>query len=396
MKKQYSLIASILLSILLSACHGGTQLPPASACNTTADDSQGSGSGITSLINSIDGNATFHTVVSPRKSQLDQIVTLKYIVHNHASPKALLMLIAGGQLDAGLAGTDGGLATASGGNFLARSAHLFAQQGYKVVTIDQPDDSADYINGNTRGWALDEYRISLAHAVDLSAIINDANTTHLPVVIAGTSRGAISAVAHADLASAIALSNPVTGGSSGRPVKHSNAAVVSVPAHILWHEQDACTVTVPVDSYTLAGAFPYGSDSGVKGGFTPTGENPCGAYSYHGFLGIESCAVSTSSHWLDGIVASLSINSPITSPIDQTVPAGTTDIDLGPSVSAADGGALHFSLPFTSLLHGGSASLNGSTLRYKQSSTGVVETLVYVVREEGGGRSHNTIKFTVN
>lgn len=390
--KMRSYIFLCLLPVLLSACQG-TQLPPASVCATTGDDSQGSGSGIISVIDSASvGSPTHHTFTSPRLSPSNQPVTLEYMIHGHANTKALLVLIAGGQLAAGLEGDGaGGLVTAAGGNFLVRSAHLFAQQGYKVVSIDQPGDAAEYILGDDAGWALDPYRISVAHAVDLSAIINDANSTNLPVLIAGTSRGGISAVAHSELASAIAISNPVTGGTNGHPLKHSAAANVAIPVHVLWHEQDACTVTVPVDSYTLAGAFPNGSDNGLTGGFSPSGTNLCGAYSHHGFLGMESCAVTTSTNWLDGL--SLPATRPTASAITLSTSSGIT-IDLSTYAIAASGGILSYELPFTTLPKGGSISLSGASLSFIPASTGV-ETFVYLVKEANGGRSHNTIRITV-
>lgn len=44
---------------------------------------------------------------------------------------------------------------------------------------------------------------------------------------------------------------------------------------------------------------------------------------------------------------------------------------------------------------GGRVTLNDSVLTYTPQITGVVESLVNVVKEAGGGRSHNTIQFTV-
>lgn len=403
MKKTIYLSLMILISGLSGACNR-IELPPPIACSPTGDDSQGSSSELTYPINSV-FNAmtavTYHTFSSPRTSMFEHPVDLSYLVHQASgSPKALLVLIAGGQLIAGISGTtniDGDPAASAGGNFLVRSAHLFAQQGYKVVTIDQPSDAYDYTGDNGKGWALDGYRVSLAHAVDLSAIINRANDSNLPVLIAGTSRGGVSAVAHSELASAIALSNPVTGGNNGHPVTHADAARVKVPAHVLWHDRDACGVTAPVNSYTLAGAFPDGSHNGLVGGFSPTGTNLCGGYSYHGFLGIESCAVNTSTSWMDEIVSGLATTRPSAPTISLNTSGSGISIVLNDYASADPGnnGALSYSLPFSSLSRGGRVTLNDSVLTYTPQITGVVESLVYVVKEAGGGRSHNTIQFTV-
>ena len=95
------------------------------------------------------------------------VITMDYMVHEPPGiPAALVVLIAGGQLNAGIqVGTGiGSPPSFAGANFLVRSAHLFAAQGYRVLTIDRPSDFSDYIGSSTSGYAYDGYRTSMAHA----------------------------------------------------------------------------------------------------------------------------------------------------------------------------------------------------------------------------------------
>ncbi len=70
---------------------------------------------------------------------------------------------------------------------MVRSVKLFAAQGYRVIIVDRPFDQE-----TTAFTALyDACRVSMAHAVDLSSIINTENPNNLAVIIAGTSRGTI-------------------------------------------------------------------------------------------------------------------------------------------------------------------------------------------------------------
>jgi hypothetical protein len=392
MNRHTSMLPMLVL-LGLAACQQ-TPLPDPIACSSTGSDSQELGGGY-SVITSIDGMALYHTFSSPRRSRYGAEVTLQYLVHEPpATARAVLVLIPGGQFTAGIAGSgDGSVATSAGSNFLVRSAHLFAQRGYRVVTMERPSDYIDYTGGDSSAYFMDAYRTSVAHSVDLAAIINRVNTTNLPVLLAGTSRGAISAVAQAPLFSAIAISSPLTGGSNGDPVSHADAAKVAVPVHVLWHADDACSVTVPVNSYTLSDAFPDGDGVGLSGGFSPSGNDPCGALSYHGFLGIESCAVSTTTAWLDALA--LPGSRPTAGAISVSASASAdSTIDLSSAITPGSS-TLSYSLPFTTTTKGGTVSISGSTVTYSPAGSGT-DTFVYVVKENGGGTAFNTVTVNVS
>jgi len=238
-------------------------------------------------------------------------VTMDYMVHTHPNPKALLILIAGSQLDAAIEGANGTgqQATGAGGNFLVRSAHLFAAQGYKVISIDRPSDYLDYTGGLTSGGAYDGYRTSATHFSDLQAIIAAENTSPaLPVAIAGNSRGTISAVAQHDVADYVLLSAPVTSG-GGSPIGSTGvlpSALGGKPVHIIWHQQDDCFVSTPTGASDISVQFSNVTAVRVSGGInhpelsTRTSNQGCdGSKTYHGFVGIESCVVTNVTDWLD-------------------------------------------------------------------------------------------------
>lgn len=410
MKQQVKFSLMIILvgaaALSLTSCSGSDGEQYVVECLNTADDSQATANPtVFNLIDSAaNGSPTYHTFSGPRQSLSAGIPTLDYMVHEPVgTPKnTLLVLIAGGQLNAGITGTgDGSSVLTAGSNFLVRSAHLFAMQGYRVLTIDRPLDYSDFLDppASTDGYALDGYRTAVHHAVDLSAMINRVNTSHQPVILVGTSRGAISAVAQHSLAAAIAISSPVTSGSNGDPVSRDDASLVPSPAHVLWHINDGCSVTSPTDSKLLEIVFPDGKGTAVKGGFEP-GTDLCGPESHHGFLGIESCAVSNTSAWLVDKLKNLPTSRPIANPVTAATTINTvkTDIDLNGAASGSS--SLIYSLPFTNTSLAGTVTLNPATnlVTYTPPTdvSGITDTFVYVVTEAEGGTSHNIVSVTIN
>ena len=130
------------------------------ACSSTANDSVQTGGGWSRIRSESTG--VYGQVNLTRESLTTPGITMDYMVHEPpGAPTALIVLIAGGQLTAGIEGLNGiGIAPSSaGGNFLVRSAHLFAAQGYRVLTIDRPSDFFDYTMGGGSGFAYDNYRI---------------------------------------------------------------------------------------------------------------------------------------------------------------------------------------------------------------------------------------------
>ena len=412
-----TLTASCIAALLgVAACGGsGTSGEPvvtAVACMTQPTlDSLLSADGLsfTRIVSHLSTPAPTYGMLITRYGTDGSPVTVEYMIHDATDPatgniipgKALLVLIAGGQLTAFIDGI-GSTVTNSGGNFLVRSAHLFAAQGYRVVTIDQPSDAATVWipPGNTFGSAMDGYRVSPAHAVDLARIIDVADPNRgLPVVLAGTSRGAISSVAQAALAQAVALSSPVTAGSSAGvyPVGSTQAdpARVGVPARVVWHVNDGCWASTPAAARALVGQFASGSGVPVHGGFVNPAapQDVCGAFSYHGFLGIESCAVEQHTSWLDGLALAKPAGA---------VPSITLSSVGGASVSFDAGNWVppggNVVLPHGASVHGGSVSLVGALLSYAPPAglTGTTDSFVYVVRSADGALKQGVISVTLS
>src|SRR6266568_4659632 len=159
----------------------------------------------------------FYGEVATRTMETGVPVTVKYIVmhpSNGSAPKAAVYLIGGADLDMGITGDAAtGAIITSGGNFLVRTAQLFAQAGYLAIAMDRPSDRPTATPADVT-QNVDEYRISVDHATDILAVLKQVNTDSLDVFLSGTSRGAISVVANNLIAAGISLSSAVTRGST--------------------------------------------------------------------------------------------------------------------------------------------------------------------------------------
>lgn len=412
--KHDSIFIGLLCGTLLASCGGGDDTPAGgndtknpiatvTACVTDPVKDSKPGLFIDGRIRSHNnGTQTYQKITASRYDSSNNPIAIDYMVHTPGGEsKALLVLIPGGNGNARIEGSNGvdQAATKSGGNFLVRSAHLFAEKGYKVVTVDRPDDYPVY---NSLG-GYDSYRTSANQAVDLSNIINAENGANLPVIIAGTSRGTISAMAQQSLADAIALSSSVTEGDiavkADASLNFLQPAQAKLPVHVMWHVNDGCGVTKPALSEALVTAFdPAAANNPISGGFNADDGSVCNADSYHGYYGIETCAVGRETNWMDGL--NLPSNRPQALAITTSAPfEGTINISLSASSTPAVKGAkLTYSLPFSKTTQWGKATLEGDTVTYTAPPmlSGTVDQFVYVVHEEGGGTSHQVVSIELN
>ena len=422
-KRGCAWIGLVVILIFMSGCSGsnennGSNDNPnlnnkALACTSTADDSTQNIDGSASFVHSNTvGEPIYHSVIT-RKNSLNQDVTVNYMVHEPTStPKGIVLLIAGGALTAKIVGTEGSVPTSSGGNFLVRSAHRFMQAGYRVITMDRPSDFSNYGNIDNANYLYDAYRTSVDHAIDITTIVNRENSEDLPVFIAGTSRGAISAVAQNTLAMGIAISSPVTVSPAGGAPVGSDALpvdVVEVPVQVLYHQMDGCGASVPANSADLINQF---ANSGVDvkgnsltGGFRDTvANNLCGALDYHGFLGIENCAVNTTTTWIDDLLASMEMQHPGNArPVAQSQTTAATmgiAMDITLTATDTDDTDLIFSVPYSKSSLGGTLSLNGDTAHYEapvlNTTTTTTDTFVFTVIDSKGSRSAAVISVNLS
>ena len=337
------------------------------------------------------------------------------MLHPSVGPsKGLIVLFVGQQGNAQLTTSGGGVMTGAGLAFESRSANMFAAQGFDVATIDHPSDETSTYTYN---YQYDVYRTSMRAAVDISSVINAADTTGLPVFLEGSSRGTISATSNSMLSSGIAVASPVTSG-NGDPIGGASsvatvqAASIHVPMQVTWNTQDSCSVTVPANSQTMAQDFLNAgvtitatAINGGLGDYPSTGG--CLASGYHQYFGIESCSVQQQTDWATTVATGLSSGGntrPTAAAISQSTTGGavvTIDLSNPSYTSDTDGDTLSYAIPYSTSSLGGTLSLSGSTITYTPPSAssytaGTDDTFVYVVSDGKGGTANNVVTVTLN
>jgi len=196
--------------------------------------------------------------------------------------KAAAILFAGGH--GGLAIDAAGKFGWGGGNFLVRSRTLFVERGVAVAVIDAPSDKLPQ--------GLGGFRQTPEHATDVRAVVEWLrNETKLPVWLVGTSRGTQSAAATALAgvgADGVVLTSTVLYESRGRPVNAMPVERLTMPVLVVHHKGDVCAGS----PYSLAPALADKLTGASRKAFVAFdgGRNegdPCEAFAYHGYNGIE-------------------------------------------------------------------------------------------------------------
>jgi hypothetical protein len=211
--------------------------------------------------------------------------------------RASVILMTGGN---GLLSLDPtGTITDSTGNFLIRSADLFLRHGLNVMMADA---TPAHPTGLT--FAI---RLSAAHAAELQGFVNAASIRWgKPVWVVGTSNGSISAVTAAGFLPALAglrgvvLTSPVTNLTLGtQPTFNLFAQRITVPTQVVWHQDDHCSFSPPAGSAGLFTQIPSTDKASLAfehGHSVAT--DPCGAFSEHGYAGIEEEVVKKIAHFI--------------------------------------------------------------------------------------------------
>ncbi len=435
----------IVLGALILA---GTLCRPAAA--TTVEDNQQTNGCTTNSTETFDSqnNQTITVIYSipcavsittantryQRDGTTETQVAVPYMVHeppSGTSTKAIVVLLTGGDGCAQIAPfanpplsypLDNPCASPADAtayrNFLIRSAQLFANHGFKTITIDRP------FNLNPPTATYDDYRRSQMHAVDIAGVVSQENPNNRAVFLVGTSRGTLSAVAQSVMGTAAMLSSPVTSGSAAylddgiEPEFQAAwfvAPVVSlplpVPVQILEHKHDGCSVSSPSGAKTLnqnlmsAGVQTFFHE--VIGGFEEVGGDPCEALSHHGFLGIERRVVRRISKQMTSILNDINTaypgnHRPVSANASLATPASTpVSLDLTTVATDPDGDALIFALPHLKSARGATLSLgaDGKTLTYDASSAGftgtVNDSFVYVASDQNGQNGQGKKSFGI-
>jgi hypothetical protein len=127
----------------------------------------------------------------------------------------------------------------------------------------------------------------------------------LPIWLVGTSRGSISAAAAAiafgneELAGMV-LTSSVTSIQKPGAVPYQALETIRIPVLILHHERDACSVCSPQEVARITRGLKNATvkkEVFVNGGGGPTGD-PCEAFHWHGFIGMEKEAVDIVAEWI--------------------------------------------------------------------------------------------------
>jgi pimeloyl-ACP methyl ester carboxylesterase len=224
-------------------------------------------------------------------------VTQRMLVLSPPNPKAAVVLLAGGH--GGLQIYPNGSMQWGEGNFLVRTRQSFADQGLLVVVLDAPSD-------RQRPPFLGGFRQTPEHTADVKAVIAWLReSAKVPIWLVGTSRGTQSAayvatqLAGADGPDGVVLTSTILSDDNGRPVPAMPLEKIRVPVLVVHHEQDGCRLCAFAEIPALMaklGTAPKRQLLTFKGG-TSRGD-PCEAFAYHGFNGLEGEVVPQIAAWI--------------------------------------------------------------------------------------------------
>ncbi len=224
-------------------------------------------------------------------------VTQRLVMLTPPDAKAAVVMFAGGH--GGLQIFPNGSLKWGEGNFLVRTRQQFADQGLLVALIDAPSDrqSAPFLAG---------FRQQPEHAADVKAVIAWLRSkSNLPVWLVGTSRGTQSVAYIAtelsgpDGPDGIVLTSSILADRKSRPLPAMPLEKIRIPVLVVHHEQDGCFVTPYAEIPSLMAKLensPRKELLSFNGGQS-TGD-PCEAFAYHGYNGIEPEVVRQTAAWL--------------------------------------------------------------------------------------------------
>jgi len=176
---------------------------------------------------------------------------------------------------------------------------LFVEHDLAVAIVDAPSDRQfQFLAG---------FRQTPAHAADIKAVIAWLREhVDAPVWLIGTSMGTLSVgylatqLTGRDGPDGIVLTSTIlTADPDTRPVPAMKLETVRIPVLVVHHEQDGCRFCLFRDMPKLMqklDAVPRKELIAVNGGVSSG--NPCEAYAYHGYNGIEGAVVARITEWI--------------------------------------------------------------------------------------------------
>jgi len=224
-------------------------------------------------------------------------VTQRILLASPPDAKAAVILFAGGEGGLQIA-SDGSMAWGKG-NFLVRTRESFAAKSLRVAVIDAPSDHQRYP-------FLAGFRQTPEHAADVKAVIAWLREqSKVPVWLIGTSRGTQSAAFVATSLDAaegpdgVVLTSSVLRDPRSRPVPAMPLDKLRIPVLVVHHELDDCKVCAFRDIGSLMeklDSVPVKALLTFKGG--RSAGDPCEAFAYHGYNGIEDEVVEKIAAWI--------------------------------------------------------------------------------------------------
>ncbi len=208
---------------------------------------------------------------------------------------ATIILFSGGAGGYGPIGADG---WPGSGNFLIRTGKLWAAHPFNIVMVGRPSDDIDLSDGRVR--------TGISHGLDNIAIIKAVKlNSAAPIWLIGTSMGTISAAAAAiadqqALVAGLVLSSSITAYKIRGAVPTQDLAGIRVPTLVVYHEHDACWACRPWEAKNIASALknaPIKKTLMISAGTGASGDN-CGAFHYHGYIGVEADVVNQIAAWI--------------------------------------------------------------------------------------------------
>ena len=225
-------------------------------------------------------------------------VTQRIMLLSPDNPKSAVILFPGGH--GGLQMSSNGSSKWGKGNFLVRTSDVFAAQGLLVAVVDAPSDrqSPPYLGG---------FRQKPEHVADIKAVIAWLKQqAKAPVWLVGTSRGTQSAAFIATQLpvaeggpDGLVLTSTILSDDKGRPVPDMDLNKIAVPVLVVHHRQDGCKQTAHAELPRLMdklSASPRKELLTFDGG--QNRGDPCEAFAYHGFNGIERDVVIKVVEWV--------------------------------------------------------------------------------------------------
>lgn len=224
-------------------------------------------------------------------------VSQRILVLEPQTPKAVVLSFAGGH--GGLQISAQGALGWGAGNFLVRTRNHWVEQELVVVLVDAPSDrqSSPYLSGR---------RLTPEHVADVRTVLEWARARYqLPVWLVGTSRGTQSAaylateLQGAQAPDGIVLTSSIAKDPKGSPVNAMPLEKIRIPVLLVHHEKDACSLCSFADVPSILTRLVHAPRKSLmvfSEGITQG--DPCEAYAYHGFNGIEAEVVDRIAGWI--------------------------------------------------------------------------------------------------